>query len=174
MAEDSGKIESVADLVASQFLELAGMLRELRDQDPATFLAVVERLALTPRWVDHLIGIERAFSNLPAPPERLHRMGWTTLQLLAPHIRPENWVELIELGETRTLQELQRILRGGETGDSRQTVELHLSDLQMEVFRRAALAHGALEVDGAFWGREEALTAALSRALADGSGGRRT
>lgn len=166
MTDGSEKTDSVAELVGGQFVELAGMLRELHDQDPAVFVDVVERLCLATRWVDHLIGIDRAFASLPIPRERLRRIGWTKLQFLAPHIRRENWVELVELGETRDICELEFILRGGETGDTYHTVQLRLSEVQREVFRRAVLAHGALEVNGMFWRREEALTAALSRALA--------
>lgn len=167
MTDESDKIESVADLIGDNFLELARLLRELQDEDPDTFFPVVDRLGLSPRKAYYLVKIDRTFRSLPIPTERLHRIGWTKLQLIAPHVTPETWVELIELAETRTVHQLEAILRGEETGDREHCVLLYLSEVQYEVFRRAVLAHGALIARGQIKGREEALTAALSKVLAD-------
>ncbi len=166
MSDESDKIESVADLIGDNFLELGRMLRELQDADPDTFFPVVDRLGLSQRKAYYLVKIDRTFRSLPIPSERLHAIGWTKLQLIAPHVSPETWVELIELAETRTVHQLEAILRGEETGDKEHCVLLYLSELQYEVFRRAVLAHGGLAVKGALKRREEALTAALSKVLA--------
>jgi hypothetical protein len=166
VTDKSDKIDSVTDLIGDNFVELARLLRELHDEDPETFLPVVEKLGLKPRKAYYLIKIDRTFHSFPIPPERLRRIGWTKLQLIAPHVTPETWVELIELAETRTVHQLEAILRGEEVEEKEHCVLLYFNELQYEVFRRAVLAHGGLDIKGTLKLREEALTAALSKVLA--------
>lgn len=172
VTDKSDKIDDVADLIGNNFVELARLLRELHDEDPETFFSVVEKLGLSQRKAYYLIKIDRTFRNLPIPPDRLHRIGWTKLQLIAPHVTQETWIELIELAETRTVHQLEAILRGEEIGDNEHCVLLYFSETQYEVFRRAVITFGGLDVKGTLKRREEAITAALSILLAASDDGK--
>ena len=166
MTEHDEKADMIADQLGTNFMQLARLLRELQDEDPDTFFPVVDRLGLSHRKAYYLVQIDKTFSALPVKNDRLHKIGWTKLQRLCPHISQENWAELIALAERHTVHQLDAILRGEEPREDENCVLLYMTDTQYLIFRKALLQHGAIPAKGTLQNREAALVRALSKVLA--------
>src|SRR4051812_13745197 len=80
--------------------------------DPASFLALAERLGVRSRKAYYLAQIGRQFEGLPIPEEALDEIGWTKLQLIAPHIDKTNFEDLIAKAKAHPVHVLRDVLEG--------------------------------------------------------------
>lgn len=94
--------EAFVDMIGDHFLEAARYLREIQDEQPENFVSVAKSLGIGPRKAYHLAQIDRSFHALGIAPDRLRRIGWTKLSLLAPHIDADTANELLTLAEAVT------------------------------------------------------------------------
>ena len=73
------------------FIELGRLLKRLQERDHELFKQVCEETHLDRRKAYYLIQIARQVEGLPIPRERLARIGWTRMQLVADQLTRENW-----------------------------------------------------------------------------------
>ena len=144
-----------------EFLELASLLRQLQEKKPDDFKALIAIPELGRRKGYYLVEIDRAFANLGVPPQRLTKIGWTKLQLIARHVTPDNLEALLTLAETHIAKNLELIMRGALPIIAR-TVLLLFTQEQYAVFSDAILTNGAVQNGAGFIGKEAALIKALA------------
>lgn len=144
-----------------RFLELASLLRHLNDTAPDDFHRFLAIRQLGQRKGYYLVEIDRAFSDLDVPPFRLNQIGWTKLQVIAPHVTPDNVDQMLTLAETHTTESLKAIMRGDEPIIGGRSVLLLFTAEQFARFSAAILKCGAIKNGEGFIGKEAALTKAI-------------
>ena len=145
-----------------KFLELASSLRKVRECSPKDFKKLIALPQLGRRKAYYLVSIDRAFADKNVPSERLKKIGWTRLALLAPHITDENWEDALKLAETNTARNIQAVIQGLEPIIGGRSVLLNFTADQFADFSAAILASGATKNGEGFIGKEAALIAALT------------
>ena len=149
--------------LGDEFLELAALLRQLQEKQPDDFKALLSLPELGRRKGYYLVEIDRAFADLGVPSERLNKIGWTKLQLIARHVTPENLEALLTLAEAHTAKNLDLIMRGEEPILGGKTVLLFFNGKQFEAFSKAIIEHGADKNGAGYIGKEKALIKALRK-----------
>ncbi len=149
--------------LGDEFLELAALLRQLQEKQPDDFKALLSMPELGRRKGYYLVEIDRAFADLGVPSERLNKIGWTKLQLIARHVTPENLEALLTLAEAHTAKNLDLIMRGKEPILGGKTVLLFFNSKQFEAFSKAIIEHGAVKNGAGYIGKEKALIKALRK-----------
>ena len=94
------------------FIELGRLLKRLQERDHELFKQVCEETRLDRRKAYYLIQIARQVEGFPIPRERLARIGWTRMQLVADRLTRENWPQMLELAEQHTAHGLKAVLAG--------------------------------------------------------------
>jgi hypothetical protein len=79
-----------------------------------------------------------------AQQERLNRIGWTKLQILARKATSKNREKLLRLAEAHTIEDLKALMQGQEPLEGRRTVLLYFSAKQYERFAKAIAPAAAL------------------------------
>lgn len=152
------KIEKTDD-----WIEAAELLRRLLDEDPGMFLATAKKLGIQTRKAYYLAQIDRALDGLAVPRERLLRIGWTKLQVIAPHITSENAETLLGRAEAHPVHVLRDAV-GEHVGETaKHCVILYLFEDEYEIFAEVLVAHGASLVGRGIKWKEEALMTALEK-----------
>ena len=149
------------------WIEAAELLRRLLDEDPSMFLATAKELGIQTRKAYYLVQIDRALDGLSVPRERLLRIGWTKLQVIAAHITPENAETLLSQAESHPVHVLRDIIDGHAPETAKHCVILYLFDDEYEIFAQVLQAHGASLVGRGIKWKEEALIEALEKLLPD-------
>lgn len=131
-----------------------------------TFADLVEITKLSRRTLNYLISVWERFGNLNISKDRLARVGWTKLAIIAEHCDPGDELQALNVAQTCTAKELPALLKGARPRAKKRTVLLRLDERQYKVFERVLLAHGAKRPkkgrkDFALAGKEAALTKAL-------------
>ena len=150
-------------------LELAEALSELRalpkppDGDRPTLDVLIDLTKLSRRTICYLLKVWQTFSDLGIPRERLVRVGWTKLAVIAENSEPEEMEEALALAETATVKELPALLKGAPRKAKARTVQLRLTPRQYEQFEAVLLANGARrpKKGRGVSGKEKALMKAL-------------
>ena len=159
--------QAFIDMIGDHFLEAARYLREIQDEHPDDFVAVAKSLGIGRRKAYHLAQLDRSFHALGIAPDRLRRIGWTKLSLLAPYVDADNVHELLKLAEAVTAHELKMYLRGDPIDPDTRAVVLYLNKAQYDVFEKAVLTAGAIKQHKGLLYKETALTRLLSSIVAD-------
>jgi hypothetical protein len=147
-----------------KFLELAALLRRLREIDPYAFKRFLTQVGLGRRKTYYLVEIVEAFGDIAQiQQERLNRIGWTKLKIVARNATPKNREKLLRLAESHTAEDLMALMRGEEPIEGRRTVLLNFSPKQYERFAKAIEKSGAIRSGKGFANKEEALIRALKR-----------
>jgi hypothetical protein len=97
------------------------------------------------------------------PARRLNKIGWTNLQIIARHVTPDTCEKLLQLAETHTAKNLEKIMRGEEPILGGRSVLLFFTEEQFATFSQAILMHGSIANGDGFIGKEAALIAALDQ-----------
>jgi hypothetical protein len=101
--------------------------------------------------------VARGLQGINVSDDRLKRIGWTKLQLIAKEITSRNARELIELAENVSANELKRAIRGQEPRERTRCIVLYFDmDAYAEV-EHALVEHGAVRRGRGIVGREDAL-----------------
>jgi hypothetical protein len=146
-----------------KFLELASHLRELHETAPNDFKQLIKIPQLGRRKGYYLVEIDRAFADLDVPPFRLNQIGWTKLQVIAPHVTPDNVGHLLTLAEMHTTENLKAIMRGDKPIIGGRSVLLLFTGEQFNKFSEAILKWGAVKNGDGFIGKEAALIEAINK-----------
>jgi hypothetical protein len=159
------KSNAILEKSECSFLEFAEVLREAQDLGPDYFVAIAKLLKVGLRKAYVLAKIDRHFGQAGFSRDRLRKIGWTKLSLLASAGAVENLAELLKFAEACTAYELKLRLAGEEIDPDGRCVVLYLSSGQYSVFEAAILKHGALKVGKSLLGKENAVAKALSKSL---------
>jgi hypothetical protein len=147
-----------------KFVELAALLRQLKESDPSAFKNFLVQAGLGRRRSYYLIDVAEAFGDIAmAQQERLNRIGWTKLQILARNVTPKNREKLLRLAEGHTVEDLKALMQGQEPLEGRRTVLLYFSAKQYEKFAKVIAKNGAIRSGEGYANKEEALIRALKR-----------
>jgi hypothetical protein len=144
--------------VEQTFLELGASLRRLYDRDREQYHKVIERSGIGLRKAYYLVSISHKFAKIPVPRARLREIGWTKLQVIAKHLTPQNYGELLTLAEQNKVRDLEALLRG-ETpkGDNTHCVLMYFTPKQYEIFKERVLKGGAYRSGRGLLNKEGAL-----------------
>ncbi len=153
-------LELSAD-VEDNFLELGRSLRQLLERAPKLFRQVVNKGNLGGRKAYYLIKVSRVFDPLPIPRQRLRKVGWTKLQVIAKHVTPDNVDVLLELADATTSKDLERQMRGDKPLGNAHYVLMYFSPKDYAELEDALLKHGGVRSGRGIQNKEEAVLAAL-------------
>jgi hypothetical protein len=146
-----------------EFLELGSTLRHLQQTNPKDFKKVASIPQLGRRKAYYLISIDRAFGDKGVAAERLTKIRWTKLALLAPYITAENLEDALVFAESHTTANVQAVVKGLEPILGGRAVLLRFTAQQFASFSAAILANGAVKNGEGFIGKETALITALEK-----------
>jgi hypothetical protein len=146
-----------------EFLELASLLRQVKQTSFKDFKNLYSIPELGRRKAYYLVSIDTAFGDKNVSPERLKKIGWTKLAALAPHITDENLEDALLCAELNTVKNIEAVVRGLEPIVGGRSVLLIFTAEQFAAFSAAILAHGAVKNGQGFIGKEAALVAALEK-----------
>lgn len=156
-SELAAKAGELAASFDENFLDLGHVLRALQDIDTDEFTRTVQRSGISSRKAYYLTTIDRAFEKIPAPKDRLKKIGWTKLKTLTSHISKANYTTLLKVAEKNTDKELEAILRGEEVTEKKKAILMYLSRDENAEFERALLMFGAKRSGRGMPNREEAV-----------------
>lgn len=168
MTHDPERLKATIAALAAQaddrFIDLGRALRALQEIDQAAFSALLDATAIGRRRGYYLVSISRAFDGLPVADARLAAIGWTKLQIIAPHVDADILAELLAVAENCTAHELQGL------ADDMPRVEEHCVLLRMTkadygLFVSAMVAYGAVRRGRGLSNKEEALRRLMTTAL---------
>lgn len=160
-----GKADMAAQLAGEGFLEAAHFLRQVLDDAPDEFDQTCKYLGIGRRKAYYLAEVDRAFHKLNIDYERLHRIGWTKLRLIARHIDAKTAESFLRLAEKHPAHELEKLMNNQPVHAKTHSVLLHLSSEDYDVFREAVLRFGALPSGNGLFNKEAGLTGALEALL---------
>jgi hypothetical protein len=158
-------IQQVLDLIDDadgKFLEIGSVLRQLKEDNPAAFAAVIEAPGLGRRRVYYLVRISKAFDDKPHLHERLRRLGWTKAELLSPYASTEPFDELLNLAEEVTAHELKAFMKDGAAGLGAGLLTFALPAAAYAKVTKVLKAYGAYQTPHGLRNKEQALLGAMS------------
>ncbi len=135
--------QDLIDHSKSRLLETARFLREVRDENRDEFKSVATKLRMRPRKAHHLAQIDKMLSDMDIPAERMQRLGWTKLSILAAYGKKETIDDLLDVAEDCTAHELKMYIHNGGFDPKGRTVVLHLDSGQYALLEQALCAKGA-------------------------------
>jgi len=144
------------------FIELGRLLWKLKELDQNLFTRVQRQTRLTRRKAYYLVQVARTIDGLPIPRERLARIGWTKMQLIADELSPSNWRQMLQLAEEHTAHGLKAVLAGERPND--RCVVLYLSPMDYRHFANALIKHGAEPNGQGLLNKERALMTLINAA----------
>jgi len=144
------------------FMELGRLLKRLQERDHELFKQVCGETHLDRRKAYYLVQIARRVEGLPIPRERLARIGWTKMQLVADQLMRQNWREMLELAEQHTARGLKAVLAGKRANE--RCVVLYLRPKDYQRFANALLKHGARPNGAGLLNKEQAVMALIELA----------
>jgi len=142
-----------------------------REEAPGSIDRVLKSTGISRRILYRHLAIGQTLGHLNLKPERLAKIGWRKLAIIAQHVRK------VEEGEERdalildalnladhSAAELHAILKGNPFKAKPHRIELLLNARQYRVFAAALRRHGAIEHKNGrgLVGKEAALTRALA------------
>jgi hypothetical protein len=143
------KIERLARTPDHGALELAEVLAEARtlphppEGDRPPLAELMQITGLSRRAIGYLIKVWDRFGNLDIPSDRLAKVGWTKLAVIADACEPGDELDALALAESSTVKDLPRLLKSGTKPGKRRTVLLRFTEGDYEIFEAVLLANGA-------------------------------
>lgn len=144
------------------FLALAAYLLRVAETGEGSMVDAAAKLGINSRKAHYLVEIAKAIDSLEIPDERLRKIGWTKLSVIAPRLSEETAEELLDAAAKHKVPDLQAIVAGREPFARRHVLKFDLDDAQHEIVRAALLAYGATPSTRGLHGKESALVAALT------------
>jgi hypothetical protein len=105
-----------------------------------TLEELIDLTKMSRRTIFYLLRVWRTFTGVPR--DRLVRIGWTKLAVVAENCDPGTEEAALSLAETSAAKGVPRRLRGGEDRGKIRTVHIWLTKRQYEEFE-TVLANGA-------------------------------
>mgnify|MGYP001765962553 CR=1 FL=1 len=153
-------LQTITELQAGgdgAFLELARKLRDAVDAEPRAVRRIAEETILKPRRIYCLVRIARTFDPLIDDDDRLIDIGWTKLDLIAPHVTTQTIESLLQLAENSSPAVLARALTGTPLPATTHTLQLTFTSADYTLLREAFERAGAKPKGKGHVGKEEAL-----------------
>jgi hypothetical protein len=161
--------EVVIDIIGMYFLEAARHLREIQDEAPDEFVDTVKQLRIGLRKAYALASIDRSFHTRNIERERLRKIGWTKLAMLAPIVDDDNVETLLSFAEEMPSHALARMVRGETVDLNGRIVALYLDTESLALFEQVIERFGAVRAPRGWLRKETALVKAMQKVMADGS-----
>lgn len=158
--------QELIDQSKARVIETARFLRQTREEHPDEFQATAKTLKVGLRKARHLVQIDKKLDEMNIAAERVKRLGWTKLSLLAAYGEDETIEDLIEVAETCTAHQLKTYIRDGKFDPDGRTVVLHFDSEQYALLEQALLAKGAKLEPKGLLEKEAALMRLVSESLA--------
>jgi hypothetical protein len=149
--------QDLIDHSKSRLLDTARFLRKVRAENRDEFRSVAKKLKIGLRKAYHLAQIDEVLSDMDVSAERIQRLGWTKLSLLAAHGQSDTIDELLDVAESCTAHELKMHIRDGKFDPEGRTVVLHFNKEQYGLLEEALRAKGATPHSRGLLGKEAAL-----------------
>jgi hypothetical protein len=144
-------------IIGDDFIIIGQRLREILEEKPGLFPQIAQSLGLGLRKAYHLAEIGRRFHKLGINRERLRRIGWTKLAVLAPQVNEGNVKALLDIAESNTAHEIKRWLKNRPVYDEERCLLLYFSAEQYGLIEKVLIKHGAIQSGCGLVGKEEAL-----------------
>ena len=151
------QVVGLAKAVDENFIELGKALRELQDTDPDKFRLALNHSGLKQRKAYYLVTIDRVFSKIPVPKDRLRRIGWTKLNILTRYIDKQNYSELLKKAEQYTAKELEQLLRGEEPMTNARAVLCYFDPKDYALLEKALIMFKGQKSGRGIVNKEEAI-----------------
>lgn len=158
--------QELIDQSKARVIETARFLRKVRDDHPDQFQATAKKMKIGLRKAHHLAQIDKKLGEMNIAAERVKRLGWTKLSLLAAYGEDETIDDLIEVAESCTAHELKMHIRNGKFDPEGRTVVLHFDKEQYGLLEAALRAKGATPHSRGLLGKEAALMRLVAESLA--------
>ena len=158
--------QDLIDHSKSRLLDTARFLRTVREENRDEFKSVATKLRMRLRKAYHLAQIDEALSDMDIPAERMQRLGWTKLSILAAYGKKETIDDLLDVAEDCTAHELKMYIHKGGIDPGGRTVVLHFSKEQYGLLEEALRAKGAEPHPRGLLGKEAALMTLVTESLA--------
>ena len=156
------------DRFDDEFLQLASVLRHLKETDPESLKSLLAERRLGRRKAYYLIEIDKAFGDIAeAQAKRLCQIGWTRLKVIAASVTSKNREKLLRLAERHTVEDLKALMRGKQPIEGRRAVLLYFSPEQYKEFAKEIVKAGAIKSGDGFANKEDALIRAIRRKKSD-------
>lgn len=154
-------IETMASSSNESFLDMAELMWELKRTDPDAFRTAWMALPMSKRKTYALAKIGEIFDEYEHSRERLTRIGWTKLEMVAARItHPKTAPMFLSLAEKFTARDLRRILNGKAALGKASILQLALLPEDYEIVVAMLVRHGATKDASGLTGKEEALVRA--------------
>jgi hypothetical protein len=143
------KIAALAQRPNTGVLELAEALAKARalsappEGDRPSIADLMQLTDLSRRAIGYLIKVWQRFGTLDIPRDRLAKVGWTKLAVIAETCEPGDELDALARAESSTVKDLPRHLKSGRKPGKRRTVLLRFTEDDHEIFEAILLAHGA-------------------------------
>ncbi|OJY60868.1 MAG: hypothetical protein BGP16_13150 [Sphingobium sp. 66-54] len=158
--------QDLIDHSKSRLLDTASFLRKVRDENRDEFRSVARKLKINLRKAYHLAQIDEALSEMDVSAERIQRLGWTKLSLLAAHVQSDTIDDLLDVAESCTAHKLKMYLSEGGFDPDGRTVVLHFDKEQYALLDQVLRARGAEPHSRGLLGKETALMRLVTESLA--------
>jgi hypothetical protein len=131
----------------ANFLQLARSFARVRSSLPERYSDLIKQSGLNSRRANYLIEIAEHLSRLEAQgvrfdEDRLQRVGWSKLRVIARHLTPRNTSKWLERAERETIRELVARVNGEKPAAKEHVIVLHFTPEQYQTFEEAILANG--------------------------------
>lgn len=153
-------IETMASSSNESFLDIAELMWELKQTDPDAFRTAWMALPMSERKTYALAKIGEIFDEYEHSRERLTRIGWTKLEMIAEHVTPKTIPMFLSLAERFTTRDLRRILHGKPALGKVNILQLALKEADYKVVVGMLVRYGAIQSTSGLTGKEEALVKA--------------
>ena len=158
------ELQRLAGRRTNAFWPVALCLLKLHENFPNEFYGSAKRAGIGRRKAYYLLSLAKTLRELDVPPSRLHKIGWTRLQVVAEGIDSRNAAKKLELAEKNTVQQLKHHLSGTGSAQRQRCVLMYFGERDYEVFSNAILRYGGRKTSRGLAGKEEALLRVLRKA----------
>ena len=139
------------------FMELARNVRSLQETDSERFKDLIDKSGLGRRKAYYLIALDKALGNIKISKQRLRKIGWTKMALMAPVVTKYNFAELLEFAENHTAKEIQVKVSGGKHENNAHSVLFYFNEQNYEELQEALIKFGAKRHGRGLVNKDEAL-----------------
>ena len=155
----------------ADFMTLGRLLKELEDQDKALlaqFLKHAPGIRGRTRKARYLLAIVKAFEGLNISDDKLRKVGWTKLAVLAPYVNRTNAYDLLDKAKDKNVRQLVALVSNKAELADTTAVTLYFDSLQRPLFDKVIQKYGAIpQAGGGHTNREAALMKALAELKTD-------
>ncbi len=154
------------------FFELAGLIADLHDRDPALIVSLPQESGMSRRRLYYLLDVGRLIEAHEISNADAEEIGWTKLQIIARHMgktdaaNTPHLTDLLGIASEHKARDLPAVLRGKRVAPKR-IVHFYLNLGARAELREALLKFGAEPVGKGLRNKEAALVR-LVRAATEG------